>query len=250
MSVSTVRRIASLSVILLATSIVASANAASISTMASPTYTVTDLGSNYTLQQGSSGTVQSVTSDDGSQTYDFEKSPVSKTFTLLGGSTVANDQFNEIQTISSGNIKFTSWIMDQDGPAMYTVLGPNGWGQGENDIIDINRSGYTVGGDVRDYGAAYVTYPGNLHVVYDLNVMISNAPGVLLASATKIDDLGDIIAYGTLNGADQYFLLTPNGPPTPTPAPEPSTLAILAVGITVFGVRSVRRRKRERGQNI
>jgi hypothetical protein len=239
-TVSTVCRIVLLSVMMLATSIVAPANAASINTTADTTYNVTDLGSNYTLQQDPSGTVHSVTSGDRSRTYAFEKSPVTITTTFPPSSPFGGGVY-EVTTFTSGNLAFYSLMLDANPnePGNHQVDGPNNynWGTLLQPINDINPSGYTVGGGGGP-NAAFVTYPGNLGTAQYLSYVISDAPGVLLSSAVKVDDLGDILAQGTLNGASQYFLLTPNGPPTPIPAPEPSALVVLAVGITVLGVRS------------
>src|SRR5207244_1986581 len=68
----------------------------------------------------------------------------------------------------------------------------------------------------------------------NLNHYIAQGLGIYLTSAVKIDDLGQIIAVGTLDGKPQDFLLTPNG--QPIPAPEPTTLVTLAtasVGIMI-----------------
>lgn len=84
--------------------------------------------------------------------------------------------------------------------------------------------------------------------LYDLNTLITAGSGWTLTTATGINDLGQIVAYGT-DASGQYhaLLLTPtepgstpappSGPPpasSPVPVPEPSTLAF--VGLVVLGL--------------
>ena len=230
MTGSTVRRIVSLLSLMTSLSIVATTNAATLTPATDTRYTVTDLGSNlnttFTTQQDSSGAIHSVTSSDGSQTYAFEKSPVSATTTYSH----PDEGYPSPTTVfSSGNMTIYSIGLPNDAYGNfvpYSVTGPLGWGTGIYPINDINPSGFAVG---RLWGTtgAFVSYPGQLGDQQNLNDLISDAPGVQLSSAVMVDNLGDIIAVGTLNGEYRSFLLTPNGSPTPTP--EPSTLAVWGI---------------------
>ncbi len=255
MAVSTVRQIVVLSALMVALCIPSTADAASM-------FTVTDLGSSYTLQQDSSGTVSSVRSGDGSQAYAFQKSPVTQ---ISGTSTNPISDYVTTFLFQNNSYK-TGYYYAYAGfspnvPINFYYLG-DWWTQGTTSpVSDINSHGQIVGQSYggQSYGniisnsfAAFSDVNGQSHIdstygVYgdnNINNYIAKDLGVYLSSAVKIDDLGDIIAKGTLNGNQQYFLLSLNGPPSP--APEPSTLAFLAVGITALGIRSAHRRHVQR----
>jgi hypothetical protein len=72
--------------------------------------------------------------------------------------------------------------------------------------------------------------PGNSMVADNLNNYIASSLGINLTQGLKVDDLGRIIAQGTVDGQTQDFLLIPAGlSSSPIPAPEPSTLVLLAI---------------------
>ena len=56
----------------------------------------------------------------------------------------------------------------------------------------------------------------------NLNTLIAPQSGWVLGGATGINDVGQIVGGGLLNGIDHAYLLTP--------VPEPSTLALAALG--------------------
>jgi hypothetical protein len=66
----------------------------------------------------------------------------------------------------------------------------------------------------------------------DLNSLISPTSGWVLEQANAINDNGQIVGFGTIDGETHGFLLTP--------VPEPGSLSLLAVG----GVALLRRRSR------
>jgi hypothetical protein len=243
-TLSTAFRIASLCALSLSLSIATTANAASM-------FTVTDLGASYTLQQDSAGTIHSVTSGDGSQTYAFEKSAVNQ----ISGFSVnpINDYITtylfQVGTEQLGYYNAPGY--SPNVPTNFYYLG-DWWTQGTTSpVTDVNSQGQIVGqssggsnvnGFAAFSGANGLSHIDSMFGTYgdnNLNNYIANNLGVYLSSALKIDNLGAIIAEGTLNGNNQYFLLTPDG--SPTPAPEPSTFAILAVGVTALCIRSARR---------
>jgi hypothetical protein len=76
----------------------------------------------------------------------------------------------------------------------------------------------------------------------DLTSLIAPGSGWVLTDALKIDDAGQVIGVGTLDGSPHAFLLTPGGPPTLAPVPEPTPLALFALVTTLLGFRRVSRR--------
>jgi probable HAF family extracellular repeat protein len=60
-------------------------------------------------------------------------------------------------------------------------------------------------------------------VMTDLNSLLPANSGWVLNTATSIDNSGEIVGMGTLNGAVHAYLVSVPGPaPTPTPTPTPS----------------------------
>lgn len=268
MVVPTARRIVALTALVTALTLATTTNAA-------PMFTVTDLGSKYTLQQDSSGTVHSVTSGDGSHTLAFEKSPT-KSIDVKYDSygvldhlpTLGQWYYQDIHgggyiqgTLQNGSL-IQGYFADEisgTGFTPHVPLGFYGGGDWHNELMspvaDMNAHGEIVGTSLianRSYFssstyAAFSTATGETHdfaksfVADNLNNYIASSLGINLTQGLKVDDLGRIIAQGTTDGKGQYFLLTPNG--SPTPAPEPSTLALLVVGITALGVRAAHRRR-------
>jgi probable HAF family extracellular repeat protein len=101
---------------------------------------------------------------------------------------------------------------------------------GESSIANgINSSGWVVGvkGAAEIGGELYcvfepfdATQTPFLYIagkVYDLNTLVDGATGWTLAYATGINDAGQIVGAGDLNGVQRAFLLTPE-PAAPTPA--------------------------------
>jgi hypothetical protein len=131
---------------------------------------------------------------------------------------------------STWHIDFSNWI--------------NG---GITPVADMNAHGEIVGrsvfGATSNYGAptyaAFSAPTGGTHDINDnylsptadnLNTYIASSLGINLTQGLKVDDLGRIIAQGTVDGQTHDFLLTPASlSSNPIPAPEPSTLVLLAV---------------------
>jgi probable HAF family extracellular repeat protein len=80
-------------------------------------------------------------------------------------------------------------------------------------VVGMAQTGNGIGGD------AFLWISGQ---TFDLNSLISPSLGWHLTSAEDIDDLGQIVGYGTLNGTPESFLLTP--------VPEPSSIVLLSLG--------------------
>ncbi len=228
------RRIVALTALVTVLSVATWADAATM-------FNVTNLGSSYTFHQDSSGATDAVTSGDGSHTYAFEKAIISFNVSYPTPPPTGSDVRAEY-TFSSplGSISF--YRLDV-GSEYINEVTPNWESVAPGfPIHDINSSGFVVG---QQYGYNAVIYQiksGDYPPIpTDLNGEIASSLNIHLTDALNIDDLGDIIAKGTLDGKTQSFLLTPNG--SPTPAPEPSTLALLVVSITVLGIRAAHRRR-------
>ena len=235
---------------------------------ASPIYTVTNLGDSYQLLTDAGGHARGV-AGAGGEAYAFDKSPVTPISERHNGQNHAYS-FTEY-TLQNGSHQ-VGYAFDYGGGLAGTPLGAginyptfetwsNGWFvQGGSPVSDLNARGQAVGVSelyssllrpspgVQTY-AAFSDPNGASHgfgaaTVDNLNNYIAGKPGVDLTSAVQIDDLGQIIAKGTLDGKPQDFLLTPDGPPIP--APEPSTLAILGCAASLLGIRRAFRRSRSR----
>ena len=86
--------------------------------------------------------------------------------------------------------------------------------------LDINASGQVVGGATTypfgdEPGRAFLWQDG---VMTDLNVVLPPGSGWVLNDATGINDSGQIVGWGRLNGQLRAFLLTPLVTPTPDPS--------------------------------
>jgi len=87
---------------------------------------------------------------------------------------------------------------------------------------DVNDAGLIVGRSERIQGSAAVAtlWTTSNPTPIDLNTLIPAGSGWVLRSAEHINQRGDIIGFGTLDGVSRGFLLT---------VPEPSSLALLAL---------------------
>jgi hypothetical protein len=236
----------------------------------SPLYSVTDLGTSYTLQKDAGGTVHGVTVADGSVTYAFDKAPVT--------------YINEIRPNGSHQDSYTAYTMVNNGhkigynyddhgslitgtfaPTFAPILGSWVTHRGDLPVADLNTRGEVVGMGLLDpferdgHYAAYTnsaeTFLNGIgqRVVNNLNNYVQNMPGEYLRTADMIDDNGRILASGTgswTNVIDDdghslsrlvshKYLLTPLGLGAPATVPEPSTLALL--GIAAAGLYLRRR---------
>jgi probable HAF family extracellular repeat protein len=112
----------------------------------------------------------------------------------------------------------------------------------------INSSGQIVGFlGVVESGATAFEQHAFLYedgVMTDLNTLVDPDSGWILTSALAINDNGEIIGYGTLNGEKQAYRLALSGGSdlTPEPVPEPTTFALLGVAAAAEGFRRYRRR--------
>jgi probable HAF family extracellular repeat protein len=92
----------------------------------------------------------------------------------------------------------------------------------------INASSMVVGWSRNDFGgddgsSAFLWQNGQM---LDLNLLISPNSGWHLTAAKDINDAGQIVGYGTLDGQQESFLLTP--------IPEPSSFALICLGLAAL----------------
>jgi probable HAF family extracellular repeat protein len=102
---------------------------------------------------------------------------------------------------------------------------------------DVNNAGDIVGSSWIDGmgNSRAVIWKGGGAVV-NLNTYINPASGWLLTNATGINDAGQIVGMGTLNGTSRAFLLTP--------VPEPASYPLIAGAAVTSAIagRGLRRR--------
>lgn len=114
-----------------------------------------------------------------------------------------------------GGIGITTPFLFTDGTYQFLSLLP---GASSGQVTALNNSGVAVGWSWNNTRRAVVFEDG---VAIDLNTLIAGASDVLLTDATAINDHGQIVANGTLNGRQRVFLLTPI-----TSVPEPGSFAL------------------------
>ena len=99
----------------------------------------------------------------------------------------------------------------------------------------INDAGLIVGtanGGPGEYGSTAFLSDGKTS--WDLNTLLVPGSGLMLTSATDINDDGQILAVAVDSQYRNHnVLLTPN----PTPAPEPASWLMVASGVLALGLR-------------
>ncbi|WP_435015868.1 PEP-CTERM sorting domain-containing protein [Tundrisphaera sp. TA3] len=143
----------------------------------------------------------------------------------------------QVASNAYGSIRYEHY--GQSGRDVYNVYSPGGggfsWHSDDVPVKDFNIHGQAVG---TSFGFAMSSSMVDPY----LDDNIAADLGIHLTEAYAIDDLGRILAKGTIHGETHDFLLTPSGLPTPTP--EPSTIAFFAVGMAAIGIRAAARRRR------
>lgn len=146
----------------------------------------------------------------------------------------------------TGTYRATVWRF-QSGNWVGTMLGQIGgrdsYGLGINTEGDIVGSSFTASQRKEATIWDNATYtPVNLN-----GLMTSGtSAGWYLAEARSVNDLGQIVGYGFLNGVKTAFLLNPRSLP---PVPEPSTIITLATAALPLGITAYRRRRNAPNSN-
>jgi probable HAF family extracellular repeat protein len=86
-----------------------------------------------------------------------------------------------------------------------------------NDAGVIVGHSYEAGGLVNNDKLATVSFDGQS--VIKLSTLVDNLTGwTVLSNAYDVNELGQIVGYGTYNGEERAFLLTPTAVPVPAAA--------------------------------
>jgi probable HAF family extracellular repeat protein len=173
----------------------------------------------------------SVGSNDQAFIYDPSATTPFLSLGTLGGSTSYGTDINDSGAVVgysslSGGVTHAFLYTNSNG---LTDLGALGGAGNTSQANAINNAGTIVGAS---NGHAFV-YQNNQMI--DLNTLIDPALGFTLTNATGINNLGQIVGYGTLaNGEERAFAVTP------TPIPP----AVLLFGSGLAGLGLFRRRSR------
>jgi probable HAF family extracellular repeat protein len=120
-----------------------------------------------------------------------------------------------------------------------TLGGRDSYGYGLNNLGEVVGESETADGGYN----AFAFYNGAMH---DLNSLLPTGSGWHLQIAWAVNDAGQIVGTGELNGEQQGFLLTPN---SQVPVPEPGSWLLLATCTVVFTAALERhRRAAQRGR--
>ncbi len=119
---------------------------------------------------------------------------------------------------------------------------------GTSAALGINESGQIVGDASNTVGGApdaFLYTDGQMEDLTD--ELGSPLAGWTSTVATGINDAGDIVGYGTCNGAIQAFLLTPEEVQQQGQTPEPVSMIFFGTGLVAVGGYVARRRMLRQG---
>lgn len=125
-------------------------------------------------------------------------------------------------------------LLWEDGQAR--VLDPIAGDRGAA-AYDINEAGQIVGFSILPSGNEFRAALWDQGETVDLGSQVIDAQGWSLSQAQAINAAGQIVGWGSFNGAARSFLLTP------TAVPEVQTSVMLLMGLTGLGALRQRQRK-------
>jgi probable HAF family extracellular repeat protein len=82
-----------------------------------------------------------------------------------------------------------------------------------SEALDINNSGQIVGFATDISGLPQVAWMWHYGTMHDLNQLVTPPPGWVLTSAQSINNRGDIVGFGQLNGVTRAYALFTQGSP-------------------------------------
>lgn len=141
--------------------------------------------------------------------------------TTSGGAANAINELNVIVGTSGNDSRsgtYSSAFIYDAGTVQYLAPLPGGLRSGGYDINDFDQ---VVGFSESSDGNRAVMWDAASGAIVDLNSPAVAASGWVLSSATAINNAGDIVGTGLLNGQSHGFLLTTAQVPPPPPANEP-----------------------------
>jgi probable HAF family extracellular repeat protein len=123
--------------------------------------------------------------------------------------------------------------------ASYTVTDLGTLGGTDSSGYGINVNGQVTGfahtsGNAAQHAFLYDPSSG----MVDLNALVDPLSGWVLSEGRAINDSGQITGYGSIDGVDHAFLLTP--------VPEPSTFVLIVSGLLSVGMLIGRQRRSRR----
>lgn len=140
---------------------------------------------------------------------------------------LANSYANDINSQGTVVGYSASGAFYYDAAGMHTFTSPSTPGAQARAINDLGQIVGTrmIVTNSTGVAGAFFYYPGSPAI--DLNDTLANGSGWHLLEATDINNLGQIVGNGMLNGQRTSFLLTP--------IPEPETYALMLVGLGLLG---------------
>jgi probable HAF family extracellular repeat protein len=185
------------------------------------------------------------TADGSSRAFLYSGGTMSAIDTPRGGRALAINASGDVVgydfPVAQNNVAYAHAFLYSGGTL--TDLGTLAGGN-SSQAEAINASGQIVGfaQDATNQLVAFLDFGG---VMTDLNTLLPNGSGWRLQEATGINDAGQIVGQGIINGEYHAFLLDAG---TGSATPEPGSVTLLGAGAAVLAY--VRRRQAQRSVRV